>query len=91
MQKQLDIFLESDVVDICKLNPTLVLPHPHECQMYYNCSMIEDERMTSGTCRRVMYLTECIYPDLFSEETLQCENFTNVKCGQRQEIKYLCK
>lgn len=90
MLKQLDIFLESDVVEICKLYPSLVFPHPHECQMYYNCSMIEDKDL-SIECHHVMHLTECIYPDLFSEETLQCENFTNVKCGEREEIKYLCK
>lgn len=37
------------------------------------------------------YLHECPYPFLFSEETLQCENYTEVVCGTRYEPKWECK
>lgn len=37
------------------------------------------------------HLTECIYPYLFSVDTLQCENFTDVNCGRHFEEKYQCK
>lgn len=37
------------------------------------------------------YLHECPYPFLFSEETLQCENYTEAVCGTRYEPKWECK
>lgn len=82
---------DSDVVEICKIHPTLILPNPYECQQYYNCSMLEDTELTSKLCFPSWYLTECIYPDLFSAETLKCENFTTVGCGSRHVQKWLCK
>lgn len=84
-------FLGSDMVQICKKHPSLILAHPHYCQQYYNCSMKEDEDLTYRYHVRRLYLTECDYPFLFSIDTLKCENFTDVKCGQRYEIKYKCK
>lgn len=78
------------VLDICKIHPELVLPHPFKCQQYYNCSMLEDRDLIDGFCYPVLHLTECIYPYLFSIDTLQCENFTDVKCGSRHEEKYYC-
>lgn len=53
--------------------------------------MLEDSVLTSKFCFPRWHLTECIYPDLFSAETLKCENFTTVTCGSRQEHKWLCK
>lgn len=87
------IFFFSDdmVLDICKIHPELVLPHPFKCQQYYNCSMLEDRDLIDGFCHPVLHLTECIYPYMFSIDTLQCENFTDVKCGSRHEEKYYCK
>lgn len=40
---------------------------------------------------RSKYKHECHYPYLFSEETLQCENYTDVKCGKRYEPTWECK
>lgn len=68
---------ESDVVEICKIHPTMIFHHPIYCQLYY--------------CKTRVHLTECSYPYLFSKETLRCENYTNVKCGNRFEIKWPCK
>lgn len=79
------------MVKICKKHPSLIIAHPHFCQQYYNCSMEEDEDLTYRFHVKRLYLTECDYPFLFSTDTLKCENFTEVKCGQRYEIKYKCK
>lgn len=81
---------DSDVVEICRLHPTLILPNPYECQQYYNCSIFEDDWLKSKYCSPRLHLTECKYPNLFSAETLKCENFTEVKCGTRHEYKWLC-
>nr|XP_034307184.1 uncharacterized protein LOC117682829 [Crassostrea gigas] len=81
---------DSDMVEICKKHPSLVLAHPRKCQQYYNCSMKEDENLSYKYRVRRLYLTECDYPDLFSIETLKCENFTDVKCGSRYEVKWKC-
>lgn len=81
----------SDVVQLCKQHPSLILANPHYCQQYYNCSMKEYEDLTRRFRVRRMHLTECDYPFLFSTDTLQCEIFTEVKCGHRYEIKYKCK
>lgn len=47
--------------------------------------------LKDGNCKPRVHLTECSYPYLFSKETLRCENYTNVKCGNRFEIKWRCK
>lgn len=89
LQQQYNV-TDSNVVEICKIHPTLILTNPYKCQQYYNCSMLEDSVLTSKFCFPRWHLTECIYPDLFSAETLKCENFTTVTCGSRQEHKWLC-
>lgn len=83
--------LDSNMVEICKKHPSLILAHPRKCQQYYNCSMKEDVDLSFRYRVRRLYLTECYYPDLFSTETLECENFTEVKCGNRYEVKWICK
>lgn len=84
-------FSGEKIPEICKLYPELILPHPLKCQQYFNCSMLEDRQLNNGFCHPVLHLTECIYPYLFSIDTLQCENFTEVKCGSRHEEKNYCK
>eukprot|EP00105_Crassostrea_gigas_P043603 XP_019927751.1 PREDICTED: uncharacterized protein LOC105340247 [Crassostrea gigas] len=71
------------VEEICQAYPTLIIPHPGECQLYYNCSLT----YTSVPVLLEQHMMECNYPDLFSENTSQCENFTTVCCGARTEIK----
>lgn len=71
--------------------PSLILYHPIYCQLYYNCSIPADRGLKDDDCKPRLYLEECPYPKLFSKETLKCENYTNVICGHRIEIKWLCK
>lgn len=75
------------VEEICQAYPTLIIPHPGECQLYYNCSLT----YTSVPAHLEQHMVECNYPDLFSEKTNQCENFTDVCCGARTEFKDKCK
>nr|XP_034307183.1 uncharacterized protein LOC105326764 isoform X1 [Crassostrea gigas] len=84
-------FQELEVVKICKMYPSLILYHPIYCQLYYNCSIPADSGLKDDDCKPRLYLEECPYPKLFSKETLKCENYTNVICGHRIEIKWLCK
>nr|XP_034306554.1 uncharacterized protein LOC105340247 isoform X1 [Crassostrea gigas] len=74
------------VEEICRVYPTLIIPHPGECQLYYNCSLT----YTSVPAHLEQHMVECNYPDLFSEKTNQCENFTDVCCGARTEFKDKC-
>lgn len=37
------------------------------------------------------YKHECHYPFMFSDETLQCENYTNTNCGTRYSPTWECK
>lgn len=87
----INIFTEPEVVKICKMYPSLILYHPTYCQLYYNCSIPGDSGLKDDDCKPMLYLEECPHPKLFSKETLKCENYTNVKCGNRIEIKWLCK
>lgn len=74
------------VEEICRVYPTLIIPHPGECQLYYNCSLT----YTSVPAHLEQHMVECTYPDLFSEKTNKCENFTDVCCGARTEFKDKC-
>ncbi|XP_056000588.1 uncharacterized protein LOC130048213 [Ostrea edulis] len=74
------------VEEICRLQPSLIFPHPDECQLYYNCSVT----YTDIPIHSEQHLQECRYPDVFSTQTLQCENFTAVCCGARKVLKDKC-
>ena len=71
----------------CERDAKLVTSHPDECQLYYDCSVKNDD----VTDHLEQYLQECPYPQLFSEATQKCENFTEVDCGKRTEHKSACK
>jgi len=34
---------------------------------------------------------ECSYPDVFNAATMQCDDFENVECGDREEFENACK
>ena len=75
------------IQELCRAQPHLVFPHPDECQLYYNCSVT----YVTVPTHLEQHLVECPYPSLFSTQSLQCENFTEVCCGFRKEIKDKCK
>ena len=72
----------------CQQDQTAVFPHSTECQLYYNCSNQEDPGYHSSFTR---HMEECTYPQLFNSQTLRCENYTDVDCGQRQEHVEPCE
>lgn len=63
-----------------------LIPHPDECQAYYNCSHWYE----SVPRHFEQHLQECPYPQLFSSETGKCEHFEDVKCGERKVFKNGC-
>lgn len=72
---------------VCEGNPTLILPHDAECQLYYDCSAQDPLSFSPQT----KYIRECKYPQLFSTKSLKCEDFDSVVCGSRTEFKQKCK
>lgn len=55
--------------------------------MYFNCSQTKSPLPNAPS----IYLNECIYPRLFNDVTMTCdEAFTVVKCGNRKELKSGC-
>lgn len=70
---------DTTIDEVCSRHPYLILRSSTDCHKYYNCS--------GGVGRSI----ECSYPFLFSDETLQCENYTKVTCGTRYEPKWACE
>ena len=65
----------------------------NDCHTYYNCSG-DTVLFGRGPMYNVWpskYKHECHYPFVFSTETLQCENYTDVDCGSRFLPTWACK
>ena len=65
------------------------IPHPTECQLYYDCSFTYD-----GPIPRFFeqHMKECDYPAYFNTETNTCDfDFENVDCGNRARHIDACK
>lgn len=77
----------SKVQAVCRDHPLLVFPHPDVCQLYYNCSL----KYADIPPHLEQHMIECPYPSLFSTKSLRCENFTDVCCGMRKELKDKCE
>ncbi|XP_011457138.3 uncharacterized protein [Magallana gigas] len=75
------------VQKLCQYNSSLVLPHPHECQLYYDCST----KYNTLPPNFVQHMRECPFPDLFSLQTLSCEDYRHVKCDERVEYTTACE
>ncbi|XP_062572828.1 uncharacterized protein LOC134234803 [Saccostrea cucullata] len=68
---------DATIDEICRIHRDLVVPHPTICRLYYNCS---------GSI-----LSECRYPFLFSKESRECKNYTEVDCGNRTVSTWECQ
>ncbi|XP_060076449.1 neurogenic locus notch homolog protein 1-like [Ylistrum balloti] len=75
------------ITQLCSADPSMLIPHPTECQLYYNCSH------TYHTVPRYFeqHLLECPYPQFFSTQTHSCQVFDDVTCGIRTEHKSACE
>lgn len=82
--------IDTNIAEICFRHPDFVTGSATDCHRFYNCSEKSSffREMTSWP---TPYLHECPYPFLFSEESLQCENYTDVVCGARFEATWECK
>lgn len=86
-------FLDKTIDDICEKNPRLIFKSDTECHRYYDCSK-EDEYLSSYIFYGMWpskFKHECRYPFMFSENTLQCENYTEVSCGKRFKPTWECQ
>lgn len=78
---------ELTIEEICRTQSYYRAPHPQYCQIYYDCTT----KYTRVPIYFEQHMRECEYPLLFSEQTLKCENYTEVKCGNRTEYKSACQ
>lgn len=85
---------DNTIDELCKKQPHLVMRSPDDCHRYYNCSG-EDSQLTTWFYQfgfwPAKHKHECHYPFLYSEETMQCENYTKVNCGTRKEPTWACR
>ncbi|KAL5005503.1 hypothetical protein ScPMuIL_018959 [Solemya velum] len=77
--------IPAPILSLCKQNTAAVVQSPTNCAQFYNCSI---QIPTPGFPQ---YMSECPYPQLFSMDTMKCENFPQVACGQRTEPKAPCE
>lgn len=86
--------IDNTIDELCKKQPHLVMRSPDDCHRYYNCSG-EDLQLTTWFYQfgfwPAKHKHECHYPFLYSEESMQCENYTKVNCGTRKEPTWACE
>ncbi|XP_055999592.1 uncharacterized protein LOC125653582 [Ostrea edulis] len=83
---------DNTIDEMCKRHPNLIIGKTTQCQQYYNCTgEVEDLSSYAGAYWPSKYLHECHYPFLFSKDTLQCENYTEVDCGTRYKPIWECR
>ncbi|GFS04981.1 fibropellin-1 [Elysia marginata] len=64
------------------------IPHDRMCHHYFDCSSPFEEQPLPFV---EPYEKECPYPQQFSLETYQCEDYRSVDCAGRQEIVDPCE
>nr|XP_034307095.1 uncharacterized protein LOC117682794 [Crassostrea gigas] len=85
---------DKTIDEICSKQPYLIIRSPEDCHRYYNCSG-EDIQLSVWVepykFWPTKYKHECHYPFLYSEETMQCENYNKVNCGSRYNPTWECR
>ncbi|XP_052780014.1 uncharacterized protein LOC128217140 [Mya arenaria] len=71
--------------DPCDGSTMGIMPHPGECQLFYNCSRTDSPFLLGN------HVQECTYPDLFDATLLTCRDFRGVDCGPRVELVSGCE
>lgn len=69
----------------CTEGSKAVFAKGDNCAQYYDCSSREATVSSDPTVR------ECEFPLLFNDVTKQCEHFSQVTCGLREEPLDACK
>ncbi|XP_055999593.1 uncharacterized protein LOC125653859 [Ostrea edulis] len=83
---------DNTIDEICKRHPNLIIGKSTQCHQYYNCTgQVENLSSWAGKNWPSKYMHECYYPFLFSKDTLQCENYTEVNCGTRYQPVWECR
>lgn len=89
------LFIPEARIDVlCARHPKLIIKSMTGCHRYYNCSGEDTELSRWISIYRLWHSKfehECHYPFLFSDETMQCENYTKVSCLNRFEPTWECK
>ena len=77
-----DVFITDQKPPMCTTSIGLVVKQDN-CAQFYDCSKPVTELG--------QYIQECPYPQLFNEDTHQCEHFSQVDCRSRYQPKAPCK
>lgn len=88
-------FSDETIDSICVKQPKAIFGSISDCHQYYNCSGTDPQLSVppgpSYNYWTIQHKHECHYPFMFSEDTLQCENYTKVSCGRRYKPTWECK
>ncbi|KAK3095139.1 hypothetical protein FSP39_010723 [Pinctada imbricata] len=76
----------ANLADICNGKGERILADPNNCARYYNCSRYAAAIEGLGPNH-----LECPYPQLFSTDTGNCDDFPIIQCGGRYEPKSPCE
>lgn len=85
---------DKTIDEICSRQPGLIMKSANDCHRYYNCSGEDFELSNWVEMYKFWpskYKHECHYPLMYSEETMQCESYSEVECGTRYKPIWECK
>ncbi|RUS73345.1 hypothetical protein EGW08_018897, partial [Elysia chlorotica] len=68
-----------------------IIPHPHVCQRYFNCSIDLSQQQYMYRLSFLPFEDECFYPEVFDSVTGKCMSNKNATCaGISKPKKYYC-
>lgn len=89
------VISDETIDSICVKQPKALFGSKSDCHQYYNCSGTDSQLSVppgpSYNYWTIQHKHECHYPFMFSEDTLQCENYTEVSCGRRYKPTWECE
>lgn len=89
------VISDETIDSICVKQPKALFGSISDCHQYYNCSGTDSQLSVppgpSYNYWTIQHKHECHYPFMFSEDTLQCENYTEVSCGRRYKPTWECE
>ena len=75
--------ISGSAMEYCTQNIGTIRPHPVNCALYIDCS--------ADSIKDGVFIRECPYPQLFSVDSMKCQDFSSVTCQARRIPKAPCK
>lgn len=80
-------YTKEKLAQMCAARPTLKTGKPNSCNVYVDCSLINDPTNMISPDPNTK---ECTYPELYDPETKSCKPFSQVDCMLRTPEKNPC-